>query len=74
MKPLLMGTATGIACAEFSGLGEGYDGFSPRYFRGVAEAVGANVLFAGGLYLLGFLGNPCWAWCCPCGGWRSWPC
>ncbi|MFT4227396.1 PrsW family glutamic-type intramembrane protease [Micropruina sp.] len=58
VKPLLMGTATGIACAEFSGLGEGYDGFSPRYFRGLAEAVGANVLFAGGLYLLGFLGNP----------------
>ncbi len=58
VKPLLMGTATGIACAEFSGLGEGYDGFTPRYFRGVAEAIGANVLFAGGLYLLGFLSNP----------------
>ena len=58
VKPLLMGTATGIACAEFSGLGEGYDGFTPRYFRGVAEAIGANVLFAGGLYLLTFLGNP----------------
>ncbi|MFT3969221.1 MAG: zinc ribbon domain-containing protein [Micropruina sp.] len=58
VKPLLMGTATGIACAEFSGLGEGYDGLTPRYFRGVAEAIGANVLFAGGLYLLGFLSNP----------------
>ncbi len=58
VKPLLMGTATGIACAEFSGLGEGYDGFSPRYFRGVAEAIGANVLFAGGTYLLGFLASP----------------
>ncbi len=58
VKPLLMGTATGIACAEFSGLGAGYDGFSPRYYRGVAEAVGANILFAGGLYLLGFLGSP----------------
>lgn len=58
VKPLLMGTATGIACAEFSGLGEGYDGFTLRYFRGVAEAIGANVLFAGGLYLLTFLGNP----------------
>lgn len=57
VKPLVMGTATGIACAEFSGLGEGYDGFTPRYFRGVAEAVGANVLFSGGTYLLGFLGN-----------------
>ncbi|MFT4293866.1 MAG: PrsW family glutamic-type intramembrane protease [Micropruina sp.] len=58
VKPLLMGTATGIACAEFSGLGEGYDGFTPRYFRGVAEAVGANLLFAGGLYLLNFVGSP----------------
>ncbi len=58
VKPLVMGTATGIACAEFSGLGEGFDGFTPRYFRGVAEAIGANVLFSGGTYLLGFLGNP----------------
>ncbi len=58
VKPLVMGTATGIACAEFSGLGEGYDGFTPRYFRALAEAVGANVLYAGGTYLLGFLGNP----------------
>ena len=57
VKPLVMGTATGIACAEFSGLGEGYDGFTPRYFRGVAEAVAANVLYAGGTYLLTFLGN-----------------
>ena len=57
VKPLVMGTATGIACAEFSGLGDGYDGFTPRYFRGVAEAIGANILFAGGTYLLGFLGN-----------------
>ena len=57
VKPLVMGTASGIACAEFSGLGEGHDGFTPRYFRALAEAVGANVLFAGGTYLLGFLGN-----------------
>ncbi len=34
VKPLIIGTATGIACAEFSGLGRGYDGFTPRYFRG----------------------------------------
>ncbi|HOQ53785.1 MAG TPA: zinc ribbon domain-containing protein [Micropruina sp.] len=57
VKPLVMGTATGIACAEFSGLGEGCDGFTPRYYRAFAEAVGANVLYAGGVYLLGFLGN-----------------
>ncbi|MET1007413.1 MAG: zinc ribbon domain-containing protein, partial [Propionibacteriaceae bacterium] len=39
VKPLIFGTATGIACAEFSGLGRGYDGFTPRYYRGLAEAV-----------------------------------
>ena len=35
VKPLVMGTATGLACAEFSGLGRGYDGFTPRYVRAV---------------------------------------
>lgn len=58
VKPLLMGTATGIACAEFSGLGEGYDGFSGRYVRGLLEAIAANIAYAGGIYLLGFLDNP----------------
>lgn len=58
VKPLVIGTATGIACAEFSGLGEGYDGFTPRYFMRVAEAIGYNVLYFGGTYLLSFLGNP----------------
>lgn len=52
IKPLIFGTATGIACAEFSGLGEGYDGFSPRYFRGLGEAILANVLYQLGLYLV----------------------
>lgn len=58
VKPLLIGTASGIACAEFSGLGEGYDGFTGRYVRGLAEAIVANIAYAGGLYLLGHLGNP----------------
>ncbi|GAB3761568.1 PrsW family intramembrane metalloprotease [Microlunatus parietis] len=57
VKPLLMGTATGIACAEFSGLGRGYDGFTPRYFRGLVEAVVANIAYQGGIYLFSFLGN-----------------
>ena len=35
VKPMIIGTASGIAVAEFSGLGRGYDGFTPRYFRGV---------------------------------------
>ncbi|GAB2624306.1 zinc-ribbon domain-containing protein [Pseudactinotalea suaedae] len=51
VKPLLIGTASGIACAEFSGLGRGYDGFSPRYVRGVVEAILANVLYFGGIHL-----------------------
>ena len=40
VKPLIIGTASGIAVAEFSGLGRGYDGFTPRYFRGVPSDPG----------------------------------
>ena len=56
VKPLIMGSATGLAVAEFSGLGKGYDGFSGRYVGGVLLAIGANVLYNGGIYLLGFVG------------------
>ncbi|MGA4508561.1 PrsW family intramembrane metalloprotease [Propionibacteriaceae bacterium G1746] len=52
IKPLVIGTATGIACAEFAGLGRGYDGFTPRYFMAVLEAVLWNVAYFGGVYLL----------------------
>ncbi|RCK70586.1 PrsW family intramembrane metalloprotease [Desertihabitans brevis] len=58
VKPIIMGTATGIAVAEFSGLGKGYDGFTPRYARGVAEAVIANVLYGAGIYFCGFTPDP----------------
>ncbi len=58
VKPLVMGTATGLAVAEFSGLGKGHDGFTPRYFAGVGLAIGANVLYATGVYLLGYVGSP----------------
>jgi hypothetical protein len=57
VKPLIFGTATGIACAEFSGLGRGYDGFTPRYFRGLGEAILANVAYQAGSYFFGFLPN-----------------
>ncbi len=57
VKPLIMGTATGIACAEFSGLGRGYDGFTPRYFRGVAEAMLANIAYQAGTYLFSYVGS-----------------
>ena len=53
IKPIVYGAATGIAAASFSGLGEGYDGFKPTYFRGLAEAIIANILFQLGLYLTG---------------------
>ena len=42
------GHGHGIACAEFSGLGRGYDGFTPRYFRGVVEAILANSAYQAG--------------------------
>lgn len=58
VKPLVLGTATGIACAEFSGLGTGYDGFTNRYFRRLGEAMLASVLYFGGTYLLSFVPNP----------------
>ena len=50
VKPIVYGAATGIAVASFSGLGAGYDGFRPGYFRGLAEALVANVVFQGGLF------------------------
>lgn len=58
VKPLVLGTATGIACAEYSGLGRGYDGFTARYYRGLVEALAANIGFWGGLYLFSFVGDP----------------
>lgn len=58
VKPLVIGSATGIACAEFAGLGRGYDGFTTRYLRGFLEAVLANALYSGGVYLLGLVENP----------------
>ena len=57
VKPLLIGTATGIACAEYSGLGRGYDGFTPRYYRGLALAIGINIAFQAAVYLFSFVGD-----------------
>ncbi len=50
VKPIVYGAATGIAVASFSGLGAGYDGFKPAYYRGLAEALLANIAFQGGLF------------------------
>ena len=53
----MIGTATGLACAEFSGLGRGYDGFTPRYVRAVVLAVVANIAYQAGVYLFSFVGS-----------------
>ncbi len=50
VKPIVYGAATGLAVASYSGLGAGYDGFKPGYFRALAEALAANILFQGGLF------------------------
>jgi RsiW-degrading membrane proteinase PrsW (M82 family) len=58
VKPLIYGSATGLAVAEFSGLGEKYDGFTPRWVAGLLQAMLVNALFQGGVYLLSFVGGP----------------
>ena len=57
VKPIIYGAATGIACAGFSGLGEGYDGFTPGYWRRLAEALITTIAFQLGLYLTGLAGG-----------------
>jgi RsiW-degrading membrane proteinase PrsW (M82 family) len=57
VKPLIYGSAAGLAVAEFSGLGEKYDGFTARWVIGVLQAIVVNALFQGGVYLLGFVGG-----------------
>ncbi len=57
IKPIVYGCAVGIAVAEFSGLGEGHDGFSGRFVVRAIEAMVAIILFQGGLYLTGLLGG-----------------
>lgn len=57
LKPIVFGCAIGIAAAEFSGLGEGYDGFTGRFVGRVIEAMVLLALFQGGLYFTGLLGG-----------------
>lgn len=57
VKPLLYGTAAGLAGAEFSGLGKGYDGFTGRYLRAVVLSMVVWALYQAGVYLLGFVGH-----------------
>lgn len=55
VKPLVYGSAIGIAAGSFSGLGAGYDGFGPGYARGAIEALVALVAYGAGEYLLGLV-------------------
>jgi hypothetical protein len=55
VKSLIYGTATGIAVASFSGKGEGYDGFTPKYFAGFGLAVAANIAYWLGVRLMAYL-------------------
>ena len=57
VKPLIYGTATGIAGAEFSGLGKGYDGFTSRWVRASILAIAAVALFNGGAFLTSMIPN-----------------
>ena len=54
VKSLIYGTATGIAVAVFSGLGEKYDGFTRHYAANLGLAVGANVAYWLGVRLLAY--------------------
>lgn len=51
LKPLVYGCAVGVAAAEFSGLGEGYDGLSGRFLLRTLEAMVVIALFQSGLYV-----------------------
>jgi len=55
IKPIVYGSAIGIAAAQFSGLGEGYDGYTPSFFARVGEAIGFIAIFNLGLYLTGLI-------------------
>lgn len=57
LKPIVFGCAVGIAAAEFSGLGEGYDGFTGRFVGRAVEAMILLILFEAGLYFTGLLGG-----------------
>ncbi len=60
VKSLIYGTATGIAVATFSGLGEGHDGFTPKYFANLAFAAGMNVVYWLGIRLLAYVEQGAW--------------
>ena len=57
VKPIVYGAATGIALAAFSGVGRGYSGFKAPYARGLAEAIGANIVFQVAMFIASQVGG-----------------
>lgn len=55
IKPLVYGSAAGLAAAQFSGLGEGYAGFTGTFVVRTLEAMLFLVAFQAGLYLTGLV-------------------
>jgi hypothetical protein len=51
VKPIVYGSATALAVAGFSGIGEGYDGLTRRYAFALTEAIAYGIVFQLGLYL-----------------------
>ncbi len=58
LKPLVYGSAIGLAAGQFSGLGEGFDGFTGAFLARTAEAMAWIVAFQVGLYLTGLVQGP----------------
>jgi hypothetical protein len=50
LKPVLFGSASALALSRFSGIGRGHAGLTPKYLRGLLEAILLVGLFELGLY------------------------
>lgn len=55
VKPVVYGSAIGIAGAGFSGLGPAYDGFTKGYARAAVEALVLLVAYGTGVYVCGLV-------------------
>ena len=60
VKALVYGSATGLAVAAFSGRGEGYDGFTGRYFLELIFAMLSLAVYWGGVRILAYADYGLW--------------
>jgi hypothetical protein len=60
VKALLYGLSAGIAVAAYSGRGDGYDGFGPRYAAQFFTGVAALVVYWAGVRLFAYADNGQW--------------